>query len=510
MAELEVKTQIEWRDFMLRNLTNYNPDIDPGPDGGPYVLLSAVADALAVQSQNARVIARGIPLEQMSEQQVQYNYGSRVPRQLETNSSGYITISCATTGTTIQPGDELVHGPTKNKYSAAIATATAYLNGDQCPIESVDPGDGQNLAAASTLTWSSPRAGCHDSAVVFALPDGSGITGGRGTESLDEWKDRCRSNNANPAGHGNEGDVMRLVEDVSGTTLPTGMITAGHGVPVEKGFVWPALNGPGNMCFTFLIKRDDWIESRIPTSAQEVAVRTYINNSDALPECDSIWYLEPTNTPALIDLEVVLDARSASWADMTPWPSYTARGAGAKWISSATDASHFVIGTDDNDYTGEASPVAGNTVGVFNQTTGAFSRKKVLTVAGSGPWTIVCDTSAGATDTTYTPAGGQSVSPWSDVLDAIADVVGDHVAKTGPTEALTSPSTDGHRQRRIPAMAPGEWNAIITSRVAYDVETASVGVAECNLLHTTTITPPDNLTTVELFSTGDIGIFKKP
>lgn len=493
MPELEVMNADQLRNFMLRNTGNRNPDIDTGPDGLPYVLLSGVAEALAIQSQNAKIIANGNALDFMSEADVTAKYGTRFPRQGDTNASGYVTIACAGTGTTIRVGDTLLHSDTKNTYRVTIASDTAYTNGQQVPVESVDPGAGQNLAAGTVLSWSLQRSGCYSSATVYQMPDGKGLSGGRSQESLDEWKERIRDGLAMPAGHGNEQDIIQLIEDVTGRVLPDGTKTAGHGVPVEKGFIIPALRGPGTAAIAFTVKRDNWWESRAPSSAQMSTVYNYV--VARLPRDFSLWVLSIADTTTAVDISVTLDARSVQWADFTPWPSYAATGAGKKVVTSATDPLTFTIETDDADYTGEVSPIVGQTIGCFIPSIGTFVRKKLLTVSGTGPWHVTADPAAGASDATYLPYG--TVSPWTDALPAITAAVGNHIAKLGVGECIPNPPGDGVRQERIPRPAPGNWDNKITARVAFDVVKNAAGISDAQFL---AANPPE-LTPFSLIST---------
>lgn len=506
MADVVVKNTTEWRDFMLRNASNRNPDIDVGPDSLPWVWFSTLAEALAVQSLNALTLGRSVPIANMTEAQLHTTFDAILPQQGESYATGWVTIQTAAAGTTIQVGDLLTDNDNKQSYRFSGATNTAYVNGDQVPIISVDPGKGVNLEAGKMLTWSALRPGCYATATVWAQPDGTGVSGGRDQETIDEWKSRLSDMKANPAGHGNEQDVITLAEDISGRTLSTGEVTTGHGMPVRKGFCYPALMGVGTLGLAFTVKQDYWWKSRCPSSTQITTVYQYVNA--ALPK-DSILPITVQDEGLSIDVSITLNTRAAQWADFAPWPSAATRGAGRKIIGTVTDATHFTVVTDDADYTSETNPVAGQTIGMLDATTGTMKRKKCLTVTGTGPWIIVVDTTAGASDAAYLPVAGQAVCPWFDAIQDVANAIGEYVATFGPGECVTLDPGDGLRQLRVPLVADGLYpiapNQSLNSIIPASVP-AVVGASFLSASPSTTTVEGLDLANVALLT--NVGIYK--
>lgn len=510
MADLVVKNVTEHRDLITRNIANRNDDVDVGAGSYPYIIASAVAEALTLMSANAQSIARTIPLSEQSETDLEAKYGTTVPRLQETYSSGSIIVECTSAGTTIQVGDTLVDADTKQSFITTIATATTYANLEWCPVRSVDPGPETNVAAGKTLTWSTIRSGCYASAEVAEAPDGSGLSGGRGIESVEEWRARISDHLANPAGHGNEQDVITLVEDATGRTLSTGESTTGHGMPVQKGFAYPTIMGPGTCGFAFLIKQDDWWKSRTPSSTQITTVFAYVKA--ALPK-DSVLPVTVQDEALSIDMTVTLDPRATQWADFSPWPSSATRGAGRKVVSASPgpSATTFRIVTDDADYTGETSPSAGQSIGFFDSTTGTFRKKKIAIVSGSGPWDIAVAYDDPDTDLTYVPIAGCAVCPWTAALPAIAEAIGSHVAKCGVGQCVADDPGDGTRMMRIPLDSLNSWPTTITQRVAYDVVDTVSAVSGASFVSAL----PSSLTVegvdlVNTFLLTDLGIYKAP
>lgn len=477
MVDLVVKSREEWRDYWLRCYSNRNPDADVGPGSYPWLRASVQAETLTILSADALAISDSIPLDNMTGSQLDAKYGDKLPRNLETNASGYVTVSTVVTGATITIGTLLVHPSTRNQYKVTSATG-AHLNGTQIAVESVDPGTGQNLAPGEVLQWVSPPIGCYATVVVFTSPDGEGLIGGRGIESDDEYRERIRDFNANPIGHGNEGDVIALVE-----------ASREHGVPVEKCFVYPAAMGPGTLSYTFTVKRDNYWESRRPSSAQLTDVFAYVTGQ--LPGDFSITPAALYATDCVVDIGVTLDPRYGQWADFSPWPIYYARGAGQLVIGTVTSATTFQIVTDNAVYTSVTAPVAGNTIAVFDSALGVFRKKKILTVGGTGPWSIVCNTTADQSDVTYTPTAGQAVSPWFDAINSVAAEAGTHFAKMGPSEnvATVSLPEDGTRMARQPRAYPDQWDNTLTTAIAYRIKSNVPQVASCSLLAASPTTP---------------------
>lgn len=498
MTELVVKSREEWRDYWLRCYKNRNVDADVGPGSYPWVRASAMADVLTILSADALAISDSIPLDNMTGDQLDAKYGDKLPRNLESKSSGYITISTGSAGSNIVIGDLLSHSATRNTYAVTSATAT-YTNGSQLSVESVDPGLGQNLTPGEVLQWVSPRAGCYSTAVVFQAPDGQGITGGQAKESDDEYRERIRDFNASPIGHGNEGDVLALIE-----------ASRDHDVPVEKGFVYPAVLGDGTLAYAFTIRRDNYWEVRAPSGAQITEVFDYI--SGKLPGDFAITPASIYRYTTYVEMSVTLDPRHGQWTDVTPWPAYSPRGGGLVKVSTVTSATAFSIRTDDDDYTGVTAPVPGNTIALFDPALGVFRRKKILTVTGAGPWAITCDTTANQSDTTYIPQA-QAVSPWFDAINDCAAAVGRYMASLGPGEmvAAISMPEDGTRMARQPRPYTDQWPTDVTDDVAYQVKTSVAPVATCSLLEATPTSPPvGSASTVNLLDLVDLAFFAPP
>ena len=133
--------------------------------------------------------------------------------------------------------------------------------------------------------------------------------------------------------------------------------------------------------------------------AQLAALEAHLLGS--LPADDGIFVTSLDEVGVDFALSVDWRKEAKGWTDTIPWPAaYTPSVA----ISAATDATTFSVSG------GTTAPQIGNTIAVYDETTRTFYRKTILTVTGTGPWALTCDTAANASDTTFTMLATMSFS----------------------------------------------------------------------------------------------------
>lgn len=511
------KTRDEWRSVWLQFYRNYYTEadgtpipVDVGPGSYPWIRASVIAGVLAMQSATAKAIANAQLLDSLSGTDLDTKYGSRIPRVSSTKASGYQVMECGSAGTPIQSGDELVCGATGLLYRFS-GTTTAYTNGQIVPVESVDFGLGQNLAPGSVLTWVTPRAGCYATCLTWEASPGRGIWGGRESESDESYRERIRAFQANPAGNMNEGALIALLEESSPNEA---LGRPGHGVPVEKGFAYPAIRGAGTCGLAFTVLADNDFETRYPSSGQLSTVFGYV--SQYAHARDMLFMAAMLGHSTRIDVLVTLADAAVQWANYTPWPAWRERDNGMLVISTSPGALSFAIAADNSDYVGVAQPVAGTVVGVFDSSTGSFKRKRIATVTGTGPWTVTIDPSPVYSDATFVPVEGKCVVPWFDSINEVAASVLRTMATHGPGEMTAHDPQDGKRMKRVPTPTPRSWPKVISPYVvgnipddvtsvdaaAYPVGTFSSGA---------TVTTPSvgSTAVVYMLEMTDLGVFKQ-
>src|SRR5678816_4678655 len=262
--ELIVLTRDQYVARYLRSIQLRDPEASIAQDSQPWLDATGIADQLVVQSQNARLIGRTIPLSDVSGKRLDQRLDEKgLPQRFpEVGSSGFVTVSTSATGTDLLSGDELTDS---SQLRFQCIASGHYADGAQVPIAGISTGPTTNLDAGALLTWSAPRPGCFPVATVVEQTDGTGLSGGRLDESDDEVRLRISDAMANPAAAGNDAAYQRAVEN-----------SLGHGVSVQKAFTYPACLGPGTIGVAFTLKPANLGSSRIPNAAQTAQVREFV------------------------------------------------------------------------------------------------------------------------------------------------------------------------------------------------------------------------------------------
>lgn len=483
-AELAVETRDETRRKYLRDYSLVEPDADTREGSLPYVYASAIADTMVGTHATARILANATLITRSGGKRLDAVLGelglTRLPAQ---GARGYVSVTTVTGGAAIYAGRRLEHKPT-GLYFECSTTGT-YDDDTAVPIVALDTGPQTSLEADAVLQWVDPPPGVGPFAVVLESSNGQGLTGGREEETDEEFALRGIEEQSNPAASGNESDYLKKIEDV-----------AAHGVPVAKGFVYPAWDGTGTIACAFVVKRDRNGGSRIPTAAQLATVHGYIEG--IFPGDDHAAMMDVISEPVAVQLRVAWRSKADSYVDLSPWPQ-SSQGMAITAVTSATEFEVTGTGT---------APQVGQTIGIFDLEEQVFRRKKIATVTGSGPWTITCETSNNASDLTYTPTVGQIPSPWSDSLDSLVPAVVDHFDTMGPGEIFDTFVDTGKRQRRIPL--PPDWPSQLDNNLITGVRLVA-GVSDVEVLSpslpsaVSTGTPGVAVSMLEL---GDLAVFE--
>ena len=498
-SEITVKDRAAWLASYLRSIRLRNPTASTLEGTQPYVDGSALADQLVVLSANARQVGRRIPLSECSGDQLDQRAAEKgiPPRYPEVGAVGYVQVATSAGGSTILSGDELTEPNSQMRFRC---TATKlYSNGDWVPVAGIATGPSTNLAADTVLLWSAPRPGCLVQAVIVEQNDGTGLSGGRLAESDDELRQRISDAEADPAASGNDAAYQRAIEN-----------SLAHGVAVQKAFTYPCVSGPGTIGCAFTMRRTAPGASRVPNVAQTTLVRDYVVG--LAPKDDSYIDLIMLSQPVDVVLDVQWANGAGDWYDVVPWPARYATGSGAIVVTAVSNALSFTLGKDNGgSYAGVTPPAVGQTIGFYNPSGAKFSRKRIASVSGVGPWDCTADTTNAASDTEYTPVVGQRAMPWSDSLDSLVSPILDHFNTLGPGEMFATFFDPGLRQKRSPP-SPTRWPHTISNRLAGDLldPDKSPAVGDCVIREglgvAATIGTPG--ATVYLLELGDLAAFK--
>jgi len=462
-AEMLLPDRNTIRDRYLRDYRFRAPSgVDTAPGTQPFIDASTSADTVLpiyadTKTQGANLALRSTSSTALEQRAEDEGLEGRRPAQ---GATGFVAVVTSSSGATVLAGTE-IKDPASGLRFEAIATKL-YANGDPLGIRALDTGPGTNLAVGTKLQWTSPPPGVAQFALVLDDGNGDGLTGGRGAETDQELRERIRDRKANPPASGNDVAIQQTAE-----ACPT--------VAVQKAFTYPAILGSGTYGVTVTLLPAEPGASRIPTSAQLTEIEGWVKSQ--FPYDDCLFVCALVSEP--IDVEVGVSWRGdvASWEDTLPWPAHAASTLTLK-ITAVTSATVFTVGNAAASYGGFAQPIVGQTIAVFNTAEKTFSRKKIASFTGTGPWVITCETALGASDETWTPIVGQPVCPWSDSLDTLVPAILAYFDGLGPGEQKSSFFDDGLRQKRSPA-SPLLWPSTIGNRLIVGViDTDTVQDAE--------------------------------
>ena len=464
-GEMLIPTRAEQKARTLRDIAFRGPDgLDTTQGTQPDIDADLVADVAVPMHANVRRAGWNLVLATCEGAALEEHgriAGLAAPyRRPAVGASGAVTVVAATLGGTILAGTELREPNTGNRYQAT--TTGLYLDGDPCPVVGVDTGTGTNLDVDAVLEWTSPPPGIGPKATVADDGEGNGLTGGRGAETDAELRERIISRRANPPASGNDSAVQDAAE-----SCPY--------VSVEKAFTYPAANGPGTYNLAFTKRRSETGGDRIPSATEIALVDGWVRQQ--FPYDDSLTTIQIA--PEDVDVVLGVDWRSdvPGWIDAAPFPNYLS-GTSAIRVTAVTSATSFTLGNVSASYGSAGTLATGKTIALWNESTQSFSRKKSLSVTGTGPWVVTVDTTLGISDTSYLPVVGQRACPWSDSMDTVAAPVLEYFDGLGPGQIFASFFDEGRRQRRSPA-SPLTWPDRVGNRLIGAVlDVATVADAE--------------------------------
>jgi hypothetical protein len=448
-GDFPVKSADVWESDYCRFARMRNPNAKTGPNEYYNVQAKNLASSmLVVLSNYAQRVAGKISLQDMTGSQLDdagrpvSEGGLGVPRPDAIGSSGTVAANTTLSGSIIEAGDELT---SEAGVAYRCQNTKRYYDGDSVSIICKETGPGTNLPVGAKLTWSNPRPGCFAVAVVLEQ-NGAGLIGGSEAMGDDDYRELLADAQANPAASANDAYLHKLIRDARA-----------HGIAVERSFTWPCARGPATNAFTFTLRGSAANSSRLPSPSQLDVVAAYV--TQYLPYTDGLFKVPLVSDSLKLSFRVKWHVNG--WADTVQWPPYLTASTRCKAVGGGTAVS-FSIATSG---VGVAAPIAGQSIGLFNASTGKVVRKTISAVSGTGPWSITCETKAEASDVSYVPLADQWVMPWSDSLQTIADVAIAYVNSMGPGEINATLPEDGVRGARSPADEPGQWPAQMDSHL---------------------------------------------
>lgn len=475
------------RDYKLRH-----PVADVGPGTQPYLDAQVFADQQVVLFYNAQQISAGTNLAARGSRLDAVGAAEGIERPEAAGSAGFVSVVTADGGGTIIEGDELLDTATGLRFQCL--TTALYANGSAVPIAAIDAGPSTNLGAGTVLEWTSPRAGVGPKAVVLAGADGLGLTGGRDAATDEEYVEVIKEARANPPASGNDAAFRQAVRRTPG-------------LAVEMVFTYPAVKGPGTTCIVFTLKPQVPGGSRLPNGAQIAEVEA--NLKATFPGDDGIFVAQLVGSQVEIALRIEWKKGAAQWADVVPWPPFVPDSPVRVNADVTPTATAFRLATAVD----TAAPQPGQTIGLFDRAKGLWRRKRIKTVStitANRKWAIVVETVNAASDTSFVPAAGALVSPWSESLSGLTAPVLEAIGALGPGEQFASLPDPGLRRRRLPE-SPASWPSTITNKAFTNRVFRLPTVADADLLLPQPIPFPTPIGTPAtlsyLFELGGFGAF---
>lgn len=454
---LQVPPRDDSRAHFLRSHQLRNPAALVTEGTFPWIDASCDADQLQPIYRDIVLVSGAILLKNATGSYVDQRLADLGLQRLPAiGASGYVTVSTSFGGTTLFQGDEIKDDQTGLRYQVnnGAPAGIHYSDGEEVPITGKDVGPQTDLPGGRVIKWTSPRPGCLSTAVIVTQADGvSGLTGGKPIEDDESAKNRATQLRANPPASGNDAEYQATIMKTPG-------------VAVQQAFTYPTALSNGSMAFVFTVRPASPGLTRIPSGAQVSAVLAYL--SSQMPADDNIFAGTITAQPTNVALRVAWAQGAATWVDTAPWPAYSPITTQAVLVTAVTDALNFTLATANASYAGVAQPSAGQTIALYDRTGQLFRRKRILSVTGTGPWVIACDTSNAASDASYAPIVGQRACPWADSLNTIPPAVIAHFDSLGPGEQFLTFFDPGLRQKRSPA-ASSIFPAQLTNRLTTPV-----------------------------------------
>ena len=458
-GQLQTPTRDQLRDKWLRDyklrfsLAGTTPP-DTGPNSSAFIRASTYADAEIGQYANALTIAANVAISTSTGASLdQKATDAGTVRFAPVGASGAVAISASSGGVNLTAGQEIkINGLRYQAMQSGI-----FLDQSQISVAGVDTGPQTNVAAGSVMTWTNPPPGLGPLATVVTQADGSGLSNGHAQESDGELQRRLIALKASQIAAGNDADIQAAIFKTPGLSI-------------QQAFTYPAIKGGTTTGFCFTLRPSGAGASRIPNAAQISAVLAYLTGrfsaSFVFLGCSLVA------SPVNIALKLLWASGTPGWTDAVPWPLYVSPMAKVNPASASPTATTFnIIGA-------ATAPQAGNTIAFFDLPNLRFRRKRVLTATlngGTGGYDIVCDTSNGISDTSYTPLASQVCCPWSDSLDSLTAPILTYTDVIGPGEQLSNFFDPGLRQKRSPAPTLLYPNTITNRILAPVFSLSSVG-----------------------------------
>lgn len=336
-----------------------------------------------------------------------------------------------------------------------------YADGATIPIRAIDTGAATNHAEDDVLRWVSAPPYSSPTALVAS----GGLVNGIDAEDDEVFRARILSVYQNPPGAGNWEHVAEMAEESIAS--------------VQKGFVYPAIQGPGSLHVAVSAAPTDDSVSRVVASATvSGVVDPYVKGK--LPT--HVHIVTTTVTDVNTDVAIGLSLPEAptanppgpggGWTNGTPWPSVDASTTFRCTVTAVTSSTQFTV-----------DATTAPTINVTRIAWYSHSEQKLYTglvtasSGSSGTYLITVDNPF--TDI----ATGAYIWPECQNAQTYVDAILEHFALMGPGEKTDNVSALV-RGFRHPVPSSG-WSYSVGPVMLRDLSNAGDEVLDAQFLHRT-------------------------
>jgi uncharacterized phage protein gp47/JayE len=363
----------------------------------------ALARRVSIAIANGKIGRQNMsPLDSQDDALVELASVFGVNERPASTAAGYVTIKC--TGTISIPADFQCTAGTGRKFkttstNASIATAASVQ------VEALAAGKASNLTAGEPVTWDSAAIGQLDHQATVAA---GGIDGGAEADDTETLRARLIDRLSFPATGNNWAQTKLDAENASAAVLVA--------------FVYPAMRGPSSEDVAVVGAAGDGVLSSTTVTRVSSAILAKMPGHQNLNATGILNQELDVVLAATLPLPASAGGAGGGWRDAAPWPAENVKVTAYNPTTGVATVN------------GSTAPTVGAQIGLWDPTAAAMLEKTILTVSGSGPWTITVEGGFGFDPTgVYISAGAVGL-----VAYATAAFVEFGPTKLGPGEKTTS------------------------------------------------------------------------
>lgn len=470
MAEFTVKTAEQIRNDILRTyraglgaIGVANPNVGPGSD--VYVLSQAVGNQLEVAHANAQILAEGILPDTATGDALDRwldVYG--LSRKSAASARGSVIFS-STASSFVEVGSVLID---ELGLRFEVTTGGAYADGDTIPVQAIDTGAETNHESGSVLRWVNPPPFAAQTVTVSSAD----LTGGSDIENDQDAYQRLRARLLFPPLSGNPSHVASWAEEASAL--------------VQKAFVYPIVNGPGNYAVTVTGYPSDASKLRsVPAVEVANTITPYVAGKGVAPLDLIVTSAENVNFDVAFFLSLPSSPKASppgpggGWTDGNTWPRNTNLASTFRClVTSVTSSTVFTVDAP-------SAPTAGVTQICFLSPVdwNTYTATVVAVSGSAGAYAITLDKPFPGI------AVGNCISPNAVNAQIYFDAVLAQFAAMGPGELLDSSSPMIARGFRHPPPSQG-WPYKVDATMLRALVNSSTEVLDADFAFRTSSSAP--------------------